>query len=64
MDTIIDSEELKEARTEGLDEIEKITRQIGKRADKPAQRQAMAEIEEIIRRAKEDWKERGLLAAA
>lgn len=63
MNPIIDSNELRAARAEGLDEIEKMTRQMAKRADKPAQRQAMAELEATLQRIRGEWKEHGLVAA-
>lgn len=64
MDTIIDSNELQEARAEGLDEIVRETRLMAKRAERPATRQALAEIEETLRRVRQDWAQRGLVPAA
>lgn len=63
MTTIIDPNELKQARAEGLKELEKTTRLLAKKSPRPSDRQAMAEIEDILRRTREQWAEQGLVAA-
>ena len=64
MTTIIDTNELKAARATNLMEIEKETRLMAKRASKPADRQALAEIEETISRIRREWEDKGLVAIA
>lgn len=61
MSTIIDQTELKSARDESLTEMEKTARQLSKRA-LPAKKQALAEIEDTLRRIRQQWTEQGLVA--
>lgn len=62
MIAIIDPNELKAARNESLAEIENETRLLAKRAKHPAGRQALAEIEDTLRRIRQQWTEQGLVA--
>lgn len=64
MSSIINTEELRAARRDGLEQVETVVRGFAKRAPSPAMRQAMAELEETMSRVRKEWTEKGLVEPA